>query len=171
MPLAFKVTLSEPSAAVVTQVFLSAVERHGAAPHLVTDQGSQFTATMFTEAVTAVGCKQRLGAVGQVGSVAIVERLWRTLKERLRVRVHAPLTLADCERRVHLTLVHYAHCRPHRALGGATPAEVFFGVRPAHESAVHPPRGRRGEAAGVVPFEVVYLDGDRRLPFLLDRAA
>jgi len=87
MPLAFKATISEPPAAAVASVFLHAVRRHGAPAHLVTDQGSQFTATIFAEAVTAVGCQQRLGAVGEVGSVAIVERLWRTLKEQLRVRV------------------------------------------------------------------------------------
>jgi transposase InsO family protein len=171
MPLAGKVTLKEPSAQVCVEVFQKAVEQHGTTPHLVTDQGPQFTAAVFMDVVKAAGTKQRFGAVRMVGSIARIERLWRTFKGIGGVGQHPPLTLSDCQKRVELALLYYAYLRPHRSLGGATPAEVHFGIKPAHESAVHPPRGRRGEEAGEAPFEVVYLEEDRRLPFLLERAA
>src|SRR5450759_1781289 len=44
--------------------------------------------------------------------------------------------------KIELGLIHYAHFRPHQALGGATPAEIYFGRAPSHLSAIPPPRGR-----------------------------
>jgi hypothetical protein len=44
--------------------------------------------------------------------------------------------------------------RPHQALGGATPAEIYFGRAPSHLSAIPPPRGRPGEGSMDSPFRV-----------------
>jgi hypothetical protein len=68
-------------------------------------------------------------------------------------------------------LVHYAHVRPRQALGGATPAEIYFGQTPSHLSAIPPPRGRPGEGPTDLPFRVEYLDAARRLPVLVLKAA
>ena len=171
MPLAACVTEHEPSAQEVVQVFRSVVDRHGAPPHLVTDQGGQFTAEVFRDTVKTAGCRQRFGAVGKTGSIAVIERLWRTVKGLMAARIRPPLTLEDCRRRVELALIHYAYCRPHGSLDGATPAEVCFGIRPAHLSAVPPPRGRPGQGDDTPPFDIVFLDRQRRLPLLLDKAA
>jgi len=73
--------------------------------------------------------------------------------------------------KIELGLVHYAHFRPHQALGGATPAEIFFGRTPEHLSAIPPPRGRPGQAVTVPRFEISFLDSERRLPVLLRKAA
>ena len=70
-----------------------------------------------------------------------------------------------------LGLLHYAHFGPHRGLGGATPAEVYFGRSPSHLSAIPPPRGRLGEGSMDSPFRVDYLDGERLLPVLVRKAA
>jgi hypothetical protein len=70
-----------------------------------------------------------------------------------------------------LGLVHYAHFRPHQALGGATPAETYFGRTPAHLSAIPPPRGRLGEGPINSPFRIEYLDAERLLPVLVRIAA
>ncbi len=171
MPVASRVTRQEPTAEVVMEVFQAAVEKRGAAPHLVTDQGSQFIDEGFKKMVKDGGTKQRFGAIGKSGSIALVERTFRSLKELLRRLARKPSTLEEAERWVGLNLLHYAYCRPHRGLGGATPAEVHFGLNPAHLSSLPPPRGRRGEHAGAAPFEVAYLDEDQRLPLLLRKAA
>jgi hypothetical protein len=82
-----------------------------------------------------------------------------------------PLVLADCRRRVELGLFHYAWLRPHEGLGGATPAEIYFASTPAHLAAVHRPRGLPGQGPRASPFEIRFLDPDRRLPFLVSKAA
>jgi len=75
-------------------------------------------------------------------SKAVIERFWRSLKEELPLNSDPPLTLGDLEGRLRVSLLHYAYLRPHQALLGAVPAEVYFRIRPAHERAVSPPRGR-----------------------------
>jgi hypothetical protein len=72
---------------------------------------------------------------------------------------------------VEMGLLHYSHFRPHQGLGGATPAEMYFGSTPAHLSAIPPPRGRPTEGRTDSPFRVDYLDAERLLPVLVQRAA
>lgn len=55
--------------------------------HFVSDQGAQFTATAFRETLAALGIKQRFGAIGKTGSIAIVERFWTSLKDTLCLRL------------------------------------------------------------------------------------
>jgi hypothetical protein len=73
-----------------------------------------------------------------------------------------PLTQADLERRLAAALVYYVCVRPHEGLDGATPAEVFLGIEPAHLAAAEAPRGRRGEGSLEAPFEIQHLDPEGR---------
>jgi hypothetical protein len=115
--------------------------------------------------------KQRFGAVGKKGSIALIERLWRTLKDTLDLRLLRPLVAENLAATVELGLVHYAHFRPHQALAGATPSEIYFGRTPSHLSAIPPPRGRPGEGPMDLPFRIEYLDAERLLPVLVRKAA
>jgi hypothetical protein len=115
--------------------------------------------------------KQRFGAVGKKGSIALIERLWRTLKDTLGLRLMGPLVAEDLMVKVEIGLLHYAHFRPHQGLGGATPAEIYFGRTPSYLSAIPPPRGSPGEGALNLPFRIDYLDAERMLPVLVQRAA
>jgi hypothetical protein len=72
--------------------------------------------------------------------------------------------------KIELGFVHYTYFRPHQALGGATPAEIYFGPTHAHLSAIPPPRGRPGECPMDLPFRVEYLDTERLLPVLVRKA-
>jgi Integrase core domain len=114
---------------------------------------------------------ETFGAVGKKGSIALIERLWRTLKDTLGLRLMGPLVAEDLAAKIEVGLVPYAHFRPHQALGGATPAEMYFGRTPAHLSAIPPPRGRPGEGSMDSPLRVEYLDVERILPFLVRKAA
>ena len=171
MPLAAKVFLAEPRADAMAALVQQATRSNGAPRHFVSDKGSQFTAEVFRSALEALGIRQRFGAVGKTGSIAIVERLWRTLKETLVLSTLKPLTRADLERRLKIGFLHYAYLRPHQALAGATPAEVHFGIRRAHDAAVPPPRGRPGERSTSLGLVGVHLDPERRLPVLIPTAA
>lgn len=171
MPLAAGLTSDEPTAADVVGVLRAANHDHGPADHLITDQGSQFTSAEFRDACASLGTKQRFGAVGKSGSIALIERFWRTIKALGALRSCPPLTVEDFRRPAELILRHYAYCRPHRALGGATPAEVFFGIEPAYLRAASPPRAVPGKGPGNAPFAITYLDDERRLPILYPKAA
>ena len=99
-----------------------------------------------------LGVKQRFGAVGRKGSIALIERLWRTLKDTLGLRLLRPSAAEDLMEKVEIGLVHYAHLRSHQALDDATPAEIYFGRTPAHLSAIPPPRGTPGQGSMDSPF-------------------
>ena len=128
-------------------------------------------ARSFAESSGGLGVKQRFGAIGRKGSIALIECLWRTLKDTLGLRLIGPLVAEDLMAKIEIGLLHYAHFRPHQGLGGATPAEVYFGRTSAHLSAIPPPRGRPGEGPIDSPFCVEYLDVERLLPLLVRKAA
>jgi transposase InsO family protein len=164
-PLAFRVFSKEPSSDQIASLVERSARRYGAPRHFVTDRGSQFTGSPFVELLRRLGVRQRFGAVGRKGSIAIIERLWRTLKELLDIRFLPPLSLAHLEDRVDRALFYYATLRPHQGLGGATPTEIYFGLTPATQS---PPESASRDPSGPeLPFEVAWLDPERRMPFLI----
>jgi len=171
MPLAAKVFWKEPSARQMCRLFQRAALRFGPPRHFVSDKGRQFTAQRFRKTLLWLDTRQRFGAIGRYGSIAIIERLWRTLKDGLRLRSFKPLTKRELERRLELGLYYYTYLRPHQGLGGATPAEIHFGRQPAHLAAVYPPRARPRQGPVHSPFEIAYLDPDRMLPVLIRKAA
>ena len=48
--------------------------------HFISDHARCFTGQVFRRKLLRLGVKQRFGAVGRKGSIALIERLWRTLK-------------------------------------------------------------------------------------------
>ena len=87
---------------------------------MITDRGRQFTATAFRRAVRRLGIRQRFGAVGRVGSLALLERCWRTLKALAHVRTRPPLTAEGLARRLDAAIAWYATCRPPTPSQGTT---------------------------------------------------
>src|SRR5665811_597294 len=154
------------SFSVLHSLSISAME-----PFFPTAPNRCFTGQVFRRQLLRLGVKQRFGAVGKKGSIALIERLWRTLKDTLGLRLIGPLVAEDLMVKVEIGLLHYAHFRPHQALAGATPAEIYFGRTPAHLSAIPPPRGRPGRGPVDLPFRVEYLDAERLLPVLVRKAA
>ena len=171
MPLSARVFGKEPSSAEIARFVSRATRKCGRPAHFVSDRGACFTGKVFRRRLERLGVKQRFGAIGRKGSIALIERLWRTLKDTLGLRLLRPLVAEDLMETIELGLVHYAHFRPHHALGGATPVEIYFGRTPAHLSAIPPPRGRPGEGPTDLPFRVDYLDAERLLPVLARKAA
>jgi len=58
-----------------------------------------------------------------------VERLWRSLKYE-EVYLHAYETVYDAQHGLDRYLTFYNEIRPHRALAGRTPADVYHDHRP-----------------------------------------
>lgn len=169
-PLALRVYRREPTAEDMADLVKTARRRHGRPRHIVSDQGTQFTADPFHDLLHRLGIRHRFGAIGKSGSVALIERFWRTLKHALRLPLFRPLTQLDLEHRLAYAVLHYTFHRPHQALAGATPAEALFGWPHAAERAVHAPRARRGLSSHAPPFAVAFLDPGLRHPILVKAA-
>jgi transposase InsO family protein len=186
MPSAKRVTAKYPNH--VWQCFLGRlIGALGTAPkYLVSDHGVQFTAQPFKDWCQRHDIQQRFGAVGKRGSIAVIERFWRTLKDGCsRVLPVVPLLRRQFQREIALFLSWYNE-RPHMTLKGATPDEVYFGRRPACRSprfeprpgwpraapCARPPVLLKGQAGADLDFNVKFVAGRRHLPRLtVTRAA
>jgi transcriptional regulator with XRE-family HTH domain len=79
-----------PSSAALCS-FLEGVVRHATTPkYIITDHGKQFTARPFRRWCRRRGIRRRFGAVGQYGSLAVIERFIRTLKDECTRRLVVP---------------------------------------------------------------------------------
>jgi transposase InsO family protein len=141
--LGFRLFLAQPTSKQVTQFLGQVVALIGRAPrHLVTDQGKQFCNHRLQQWCGRHAIHQRFGAVGQRGSIAIVERFIRTLKESLRLLTMVPLRRRPFQLAVQCAIGWYNADRPHMTLQGATPDEVYHARRPACRTPRFEPRPR-----------------------------
>jgi hypothetical protein len=58
----------------------SAIEKHGAPKHIISDQAKVFIGEVFAELLDSRNIKPRLGAIGRHGSISVTERVIKTLK-------------------------------------------------------------------------------------------
>jgi transposase InsO family protein len=83
--LGFRLFLRQPTAEQISRFLGQVVACIGmASRHLVTDRGKQFCSHRLKQWCRRHAIRQRFGAVGQRGSIAVVERFIRTLKESTR---------------------------------------------------------------------------------------
>jgi len=123
-------------AAFCVQAWQMALAR-GNQPPLIsnTDQGAQFTSLDYVGAVEEAGVQVSMDGRGRWMDNRFIERLWRSLKYEdiyLRGYEHG----LELRQGVGNWFGDYNECRPHQALGYATPAEVYrapesYGARPA----------------------------------------
>ena len=98
--------------------------------------------------------------------MAIIERLWRTLRDMLRLRARRAWTRTDIASRLDRGLFYYAFHKRHQGLSGRTPSEVYFGLNPAY---THPKRALREfemtdkQKSDELLSEVAYLDPEHLL--------
>ena len=170
-PLAWRVFWLEPSTSDIRRLISKTVRHHGQPRYLISDQGSQFTARVLRRWLRAQGIRQRFGAIGKTGSIAIIERFWKTLKDLLGLPFARPLLRADLQRRLDATLAYYAQLKPHHGLGGNTPDDCYFERETTGPNLRSPPRARRGEKSPPAPFRIAFFRRNSRLPYLVRRAA
>jgi putative transposase len=90
-----------------------------------TDQGVQFTAHEFTNALEAAGVRVSMDGRGRALDNIFVERLWRSVKyEDIYLRDYQ--TVRELEAGLGRYFRFYNRERPHQSLAYRTPAEVHF---------------------------------------------
>jgi putative transposase len=101
-----------------------AIERFGAPGIFNTDQGSQFTSPRFVSLLQDAGIRGSMDGRGRWMDNVFIERLWRSLKYGCAYLHAYEMT---SERRGGLTawVGLYNERRPHSALAGQTPNEVY----------------------------------------------
>jgi putative transposase len=132
----------QPTSEQVRQFLGCVIAAVGTAPqHLVTDSGVQFTCAAFIPWCQRHGIRHRKGVVGQSGSIAVIERFIRTLKDGcVRVLPVVPLLRRAFAHELQLFVTWYNTHRPHTTLKCATPDEVYFRRRPAVRAPRFEPR-------------------------------
>ena len=119
--------LEGPNAGWIIEALERALQKHGAPKHIISDQAKVFVGDVFAELLRQWNIKPRFGAVGKHGSIAVTERVIKTLKyEWLRCvplikgfdHVARLCTQFEC---------WYNVWRPHMALDGLRPDDLYYG--------------------------------------------
>ena len=111
-----------------------AVIRYGTPEIFNTDQGCQFTSQEFTELLTHHGIQISMDGKGCWRDNVLVERLWKSLKYE-EVYLHAYETVGAAHQGLERYLMFYNQTRPHQALDGQTPDQVYYENRTTQQTA------------------------------------
>jgi transposase InsO family protein len=176
-----------PTGKAVREFLDRLIRRTKACPqHLICDKGRQFWCLGFKCWCRRQAIALRFGAVGRHGSIAVVERFIRTFKEHCSQGTLLPLGQHRFTSRLRAFGDWFNEYRPHTALRGQTPNEVYersFPAvrRPRHEPRREWPRGSpcakpwalaRHNPGGPLELIVELHAGQKHLPvFMLKRAA
>ena len=168
-----------PSSLQIRHFLGQSIARIGRNPkYIICDKGSQFWNDDFKEWCRHNKVRPRFGAVGKHGSIAVIERFILTLKKN-----YVPFTLVPSNRKTfikHLQLfvLWYNEHRPHTALAGKTPHEVYYRLLGRNKTVRFEPRTRwpvrsrcaspqapiQGLPGTRLALQVTYLGGRRTLP-------
>lgn len=103
----------------------NAIVRYGPPEIFNTDQGGQFTNQEFTGLLTPYGIQISMDGKGCWRDNVFVERLWKSIKYE-EVYLHAYDTVSAAHQGLERYLTFYNQARPHQALDGQTPDQVYY---------------------------------------------
>lgn len=111
------------------EIIEEAFARFGLPEIVNTDQGSQFTASDFTDAVLNKGCKLSMDGRGAWRDNVFVERVWRSAKyERIYLKAYDGVAAARADIADYFNW--YNTERPHSSLDRFTPEETYLNLVP-----------------------------------------
>ena len=112
------------------EIIEQAFAKFGAPEIVNTDQGSQFTASEFADAVLKRGCKLSMDGRGAWRDNVFVERLWRSVKyERVYLRAYDSVSLARTDIAEYLDW--YNTKRQHTSINDQTPDQAYWKLMPS----------------------------------------
>ncbi|MCP4602311.1 MAG: IS481 family transposase [Proteobacteria bacterium] len=123
----------------VMEVVKGSISQWGAPREILSDNGRQFVAwrgkTKFQKTLTRQGIQHVRSAPHHPMTLGKIERFWKTIwTEFLEDASFA--SFADARQRLDNWVAYYNHQRPHQGIGGACPADRFYGVAGDVEEAV-----------------------------------
>jgi putative transposase len=107
-----------------------AFARYGTPEIVNTDQGSQFTAEVFTDAVLERGSKMSMDGRGAWRDNVFVERLWRTIKYE-EIYLKAYDSVAEARSSIGRFIDWYNQGRPHSSVDKRPPMAAYQALLPA----------------------------------------
>jgi len=170
-----------PDCQLVIAFLAKTIRQAGTAPkYIICDKGTQFWCKRFKRWCKRRKIRPRFGAVGQYGSIAVIERFIRALKDEGLRRILVPLDLRKMRAEANAIIAWYNTCRPHTALVGRTPDERYRRIpaacrRPRFEPRPHwpgnspcasPPAKVRGEPGVNLQLVVDFHQGRKHLPIV-----
>ena len=175
-----------PSSLQVRHFLGQSIARTGRSPkYIICDKGPQFWNDDFKEWCRHKHICPRFGAVGQHGSIAVVERFILTLKDGYTRLTLIPSGKDVFRRELQFFVCWYNEHRPHTALRGQTPHEVYYRLVGANKMLRFEPRSRwpvrsrcaspqaaiHGKLGTRLVLYVTNLAGRRHLPIVKLRVA
>jgi len=124
---ALRVAAQEPTAEFAVRLVREATRAFGAPTYLVSDHGKQLTAGVFRRAMRSLGITQRFGALHRSGSIARMERFWKSMKVEYARGMFLWRPLPTIERMLRGYVTWFNTERPHQGVDQRTPDEVHFG--------------------------------------------
>lgn len=124
------VPLEGPNAGWINKALESAIEKHGPPKHIISDQAHVVTGEVFAELLGKYNIKPRLGAIGKHGSIAVTERVNKTLKYEWLKRVTLIKGIDHLTDLCKEFEIWYNSWRPHMTLDGFRPDDVFCNNKP-----------------------------------------
>ena len=122
--LAWRMSISL-DAAFCIEALEEALRRYGKPKIFNSDQGSQFTSTAFTAVLLREKIAISMDGRGCWRDNVFVERLWRSVKYE-EVYLHAYASVPEARAGIGRYVGFYNAVRPHSALGGRTPDQIYF---------------------------------------------
>ena len=122
--------LEGPNAGWIIDALERAMQKHGAPKHIISDQAKVFVGDVFAELLRQWNIKPRLGAVGKHGSIAVTERVIKTLKYEWLKRVSLIKGFDHLATLCDEFVDWYNAWRPHMTLDGLRPDDVYYDRKP-----------------------------------------
>ena len=170
---------NNPTSLSIQSFLESVIVNASAAPkYIIFDKDQQFWCSVFKDWCDRKRITPRFGAVGQHGSIALVERFILSLKNECTRVILVPLRSESCRRELMWYAGWFNQNRPHSALDGKTPHEVYHKLLPACERPRFEPRARlpptarcasphapvTGNCGAPIRLDVHYHGGRKQLP-------
>lgn len=153
------IPLEGPNAGWIVDAMEVTFKKWGSPRHLITDQGLVFKSKSFGDLLKFWNVKHRFGAVGKHGSIAVTERLIRTLKYEWLKRIPLLRGIGHLQEACDAFAEWYNCWRPHTRLKGSTPEVAYSALewkKPDHDAKTVPRniQTKLFRETGVVGFKI-----------------
>lgn len=163
----------QPTARKIRKFMDEIMVKNGRPPkYVISDKGPQFWCDSFKKWCKQRAIRPRFGAIGKSGSIAVIERFFRSLKNECTRRILVPYQRQDMMAELVAYVAWYNEHRPHQKLRGATPNEIYHGFPPANTHPRFEPRPNWPFSSSAAGPPTVIIDADRgiRLELVVSQA-